>query len=279
MRQATGQRRRCAAREIDGTGAPPFAFAGTKYDPVLLRTYTQTTDKDIFRKRNITAPLFKDAMANSRPMGRLVEQNITRELLDDIAAEFARGRLMFLGATNLDSREPVYWNMGALASSQDPAALELFHKITLASAAIPGAFPPVMIEVTVDGQSYQEMHVDGGATRQVFLHLRRVHLAEFTRQHGDEPKRTLYIIRNSRLDPEWASVDRVVAETGLGFAEWRQRVRLTCAAVLLTPGASVTQAGLDVGYASTSAFVAAFRRAFGCTPAEFRARGQQPERP
>ncbi|CAN7314856.1 patatin-like phospholipase family protein [Phenylobacterium sp. LjRoot219] len=194
------------------TGAliAPFAFAGAKYDPVLLHTYTEVTDKDIFKKRNFTAALFKDAMANTRPMGHLVEQNITRELLDDIAAEFAKGRLMFIGTTNLDSREPVYWNMGALASSKDPAALELFHKITLASAAIPGAFPPVMIDVTVDGQSYQEMHVDGGATRQVFLYPRRVHLAEFTRQRGDARQRTLYIIRNSRLDPEWASVDRRV---------------------------------------------------------------------
>jgi hypothetical protein len=60
--------------------------------------------------------------------------------------------------------------MGAIATSQDPAALELFRKITLASAAIPGAFPPVMIDVTVDGRAYQEMHVDGGASRQVFLY-------------------------------------------------------------------------------------------------------------
>jgi len=62
-------------------------------------------------------------------------------------------------------------------------------------------------------------------------------------------------------------------ETGVGFAEWRKRARLTHAAVLLSPNASVTQVGLDVGYTSTSAFVAAFRRTFGCTPAEFRTRG------
>lgn len=61
-------------------------------------------------------------------------------------------------------------------------------------------------------------------------------------------------------------------ETGLGFAEWRQRARLTHAASLLSPTCSVTEAGLDAGYASTSAFIAAFGRAFGCTPAAFRAR-------
>jgi hypothetical protein len=193
-----------------GSLIAPFAFAGAKYDPILRDTYTRTTDKDIFKKRNFTAALFKDAMATTRPMGHLVGRYITQALLDDIAAEYANGRLLFIGTTNLDSREPVYWNMGALAGSKDPAALELFHKITLASAAIPGAFPPVMIDVTVDGQKYQEMHVDGGATRQVFLYPRRVHLAEIARAKGDARKRTLYIIRNSRLDPEWASVDRRV---------------------------------------------------------------------
>lgn len=194
------------------TGAliAPFAFAGPKYDPILRDTYTRTTDKDIFKKRNFTAALFSDAMATTRPMGHLVDRYITQQLLDDIATEFAKGRLLFIGTTNLDAREPVYWNMGALASRKDPAALELFHKITLASAAIPGAFPPVLIDVTVDGQRYQEMHVDGGATRQVFLYPRRVHLAEIARAKGDARRRTLYIIRNSRLDPEWASVDRRV---------------------------------------------------------------------
>ena len=56
-------------------------------------------------------------------------------------------------------------------------------------------------------------------------------------------------------------------ETGLRFGEWRQRLRLLHAATVLGTGASVTEAGLDAGYASTSAFIAAFRRLFGRTPA------------
>ncbi len=61
-----------------------------------------------------------------------------------------------------------------------------------------------------------------------------------------------------------------LAETGLRFAEWRQRLRLLHGASLLGAGASVTQAGLDAGYAGTSAFIAAFRRQFGHTPARIR---------
>lgn len=57
-----------------------------------------------------------------------------------------------------------------------------------------------------------------------------------------------------------------LAETGLPFAQWRQRLRLLHGASLLGGGMSVTQAALEAGYAGTSAFIAAFRRHFGFTP-------------
>ncbi len=192
------------------TGAliAPFAFLGPEYDPVLLETYTTVTDQQIFKKRNMTAALFDDAMADTRPMSKLVDRYVTRALLDAIATEYAKGRLLLIGTTNLDSREPVYWNMGAIASSKNPEALTLFRKVVLASAAIPGAFPPVMFDVTVDGVRYQEMHVDGGATRQVFMYPPTLNLAAMSTTLGAERQRSVYIIRNSRLDPEWASVDR-----------------------------------------------------------------------
>lgn len=192
------------------TGAliAPFAFLGPKYDPILKETYTQVSDQDIFRQRNFTAALWNDAMADTAPMAEMVDRYVTRELLDAVAAEYAKGRLLVIGTTNLDSREPVYWNMGAIASSQDPQALALFRKVVLASAAIPGAFPPVMIDVTVDGQAYQEMHVDGGATRQVFMYPPSLNLRDLASEANAQRVRRLYIIRNARLDPDWASVDR-----------------------------------------------------------------------
>lgn len=193
------------------TGAliAPFAFLGPKYDPVLRETYTQVTDKDIYKKRRFTAALFSDGMADTTPMERLVSKYMTRELLDAIAVEYAKGRLLLIGTTDLDSREPVIWNMGAIAASKDPKALELFHQIIRASASIPGAFSPVMIDVTVNGTPYQEMHVDGGATRQVFMYPPNLHIAEAAAAMGaGERQRRVYIIRNSRLDADWASVDR-----------------------------------------------------------------------
>jgi len=96
--------------------------------------------------------------------------------------------------------------MGAIAESKHPKALRLFRSILIASAAIPGAFPPVMIDVEVGDQRFQEMHVDGGAMAQAFLYPPSLHVNK--KQMKVRRERKAYIIRNARLDPKWASVDR-----------------------------------------------------------------------
>ena len=58
-------------------------------------------------------------------------------------------------------------------------------------------------------------------------------------------------------------------ETGLGFGTWRQRARMLHGLRLLADRTSVTQTAIAVGYESTSAFVAAFRRATGTTPGQY----------
>jgi hypothetical protein len=115
---------------------------------------------------------------------------------------------LLISTTNLDANQAVIWNMGKIAASGHPKALELFRKIMLASAAIPGTFPPVMIDAEVNGQHYQEMHVDGGATAQVFLYPPALKVARLSKQRGVVRERRLYLIRNARLDPDWAEVER-----------------------------------------------------------------------
>lgn len=192
------------------TGAliAPFAFLGPKYDGVLKTVYTTISKDDIFKARGPLKGFFGDAMADSTPMLQLVRKYANRALLDEIAIEYGKGRLLLVGTTNLDALEPVIWNMTAIAASKDPRALDLFQRILVASASIPGAFPPVMIDVTVDGTKYQEMHVDGGTMSQVFLYPPSLDFQSLSAQQGGERKRTLYIIRNARLDPDWADVHR-----------------------------------------------------------------------
>jgi predicted acylesterase/phospholipase RssA len=187
------------------TGAliAPFAFLGPAYDDKLKSLYTEISIKDVAIQRWMVTALYYDAMADNTPLRRLVERSIDQKMLDAIAAEEAKGRLLLVGTTNLDLRRPVIWNITKIAASHAKGALELVHKILIASAAIPGTFPPVMIEVEAGGKRYDEMHVDGGATAQVFVYPAAVKLHEILVRD-----RTLYIIRNARLDPEWSQVDR-----------------------------------------------------------------------
>lgn len=192
-----------------GALAAPFAYLGSQYDGALREIATSIGPKDIFHTRNFVAGLVTDGLAHSKPLNRLIEKHVTRELLEAIAGEYSKGRALVIGTTDLDSGRPVTWNMGIIASSGSPDAVALFRKIMVASMSIPGAVSPVMIDVEVDGQPYQEMHVDGGVINQVFLYPSRS-LLEVSKATGRPYDRKLhaYIIRNGRLGPEWSGTKR-----------------------------------------------------------------------
>jgi hypothetical protein len=81
-------------------------------------------------------------------------------------------------------------------------------KVLLASAAIPGMFPPVMFDVEIDGKQHQEMHVDGGAMAQAFLYPSSLHLRRLSQKNKITRKRIAYIIRNGRPFKDEANVKR-----------------------------------------------------------------------
>jgi hypothetical protein len=189
-----------------GALAAPFAFLGPDYDPMLEQVYTNISGRDVFKKRGTIKGILGDGMADSAPLRRMVDHYVDRKLLDAIAAEYAKGRLLLVGTADLDALEPVVWNMTAIAASPDPQAPELFRRILVASASIPGLFPPVMIDVTVGNVRHQEMHVDGGTMAQLFLYPPS--LTSSLKEPIAPRQRILYLIRNSRLDPDWANVRR-----------------------------------------------------------------------
>jgi predicted acylesterase/phospholipase RssA len=186
----------------------PFAFLGPKYDAQLKAVYTNISNKDILRKRGFQAAIMDDALADNTPLWQLTRKYVTAEMMRDIAVEYGKGRLLIIGTTNIDAMKGVLWNVGKIAGSDSPEALELLHEILVASAAIPAAFPPVLIDVEARGKRYQEMHVDGGATAQVFVYPPAFQLKETALAAGIERERHVWIIRNARLDPDWADVER-----------------------------------------------------------------------
>lgn len=191
-----------------GALAAPFAFMGSAYDPQLTKVYTGISAKDVLSERGLLAILIDDAMADNLPLRNTVSRFIDHKFLDGIAAEYNKGRLLLIGTTNLDAGRPVIWNIGKIAASGAPGASKLIENILLASAAIPGAFPPTMITVECNGISYQEMHVDGGASAQVFVYPPAYNLRRAVQANGITRTRKLYVIRNARLDPDWAQVKR-----------------------------------------------------------------------
>ena len=192
------------------TGAliAPFAFLGPAYDKTIKSIYTGVSQKDVVAKRFFYAVFTNDAMADTTPLAKLLQVHVNQGLLDAIAAEYAKGRLLYIGTTNLDARRAVVWNITKIAATRKPEAIEIVRKIMLASAAIPGAFPPVMFDVEAKGQRYQEMHVDGGATTQVFVYWAGVKLGDLAKAHAAARDRKIYILVNARLDPDWGEVER-----------------------------------------------------------------------
>ncbi|WP_372617354.1 patatin-like phospholipase family protein [Falsiroseomonas sp.] len=192
----------------------PFAFLGPDYDRQLRDVFTPAGQGDVLRLGGWLSTAFSlvfgEAVADTSPLYRLIERYADETMLASIAREYARGRLLLIGTTNLDLQRPVVWNIGAIAASGRPEALNLFRRILLASASIPGAFPPVLVDIDHEGRAYQEMHVDGGASVQVFLYPPALQLREMDRARLAPRRRVIHVVRNGRIDLEGATVSRGV---------------------------------------------------------------------
>ena len=184
-----------------GALSAPFAFLGADYDDVLAHVYTTTSTQDVLLVRKFRSLLRADSATDSAGLRDLVERHVDRPLLDKIAAAYAQGRRLFVATTDLDSGQPSIWDMGRIASLNGPEALALFRDVLIASASIPGAFSPVYISVEVDGRSYDEMHVDGGVSAQVFV--LPAALPRAARSGGSAGRaRHMWVIRNAKLTVE-----------------------------------------------------------------------------
>ena len=184
----------------------PFAFLGRAHDKELAGLFTSYGADQIYQA-NILSGLFGgNALADSAPLARLIEHYVDHRFLRRIAEERAKGRFLLVGTTNLDAQRPVYWDMGRIAQKGDERALQLFRRVLLASASIPGVFPPVLVDVEADNQFFQEMHVDGGTTREVFFTIADFRFKEVDKALGINVKRRLWIVRNGKIEPEYKAM-------------------------------------------------------------------------
>ena len=183
----------------------PFVFLGPDYDEAMKAAFTRTSARDIYHHRWLSV-FWSDGLVDTTPLARLIARNFDGPFLQAVAAAHLSGRRLYVGTTNLDADRLVVWNMGAIAASGHPDAPALFRKIVLASSSIPAVFPPVMIDVEVDGAWYDELHVDGGVKAQVFLTAASVDIArirqDLARSQVSLPPTRLYVLRNAKIVPE-----------------------------------------------------------------------------
>jgi predicted acylesterase/phospholipase RssA len=189
-----------------GALSAPFVFLGRAYDQRLAGMYTETNAGDIFQRRPLLiAAVTSDSLVDNAPLRKLIESNVDTAMVQKIAEEYGKGRLLFVLTTNLDQSRPVIWNIGAIAATNNPKARDLIIDVLLASASIPAVFPPVMLDVTVDGQKRQEMHVDGGTVAQVFFYPPSFSIRGAAARLGvdvqklRERRRVAYVVRNGRF--------------------------------------------------------------------------------
>jgi predicted patatin/cPLA2 family phospholipase len=200
------------------TGAliAPFAFLGPAYDAKAAHLYTRVQAEDIFRIRAWVAIPFKDAVASSAPLRELIESQITPDLMTRVAEEHRKGRRLYVGTTNLDTRRLVVWDLGAIACRPCPEGCRLFRDVLLASCAVPGMLPPVTFDLEVDGKHVTELHADGGVTAPLFVPsgvfaAAAVGAAEDAGKPGLSPEgANLYLVIAGKLYPDAAPVRRRV---------------------------------------------------------------------
>jgi predicted patatin/cPLA2 family phospholipase len=192
------------------TGAltAPFAFLGSEYDHLLEEIYTRYSTEDLLRKRKPITAFTSDALYNTKKMAELIARYYDDEIIDALAAEARKGRALNIGTTNLDVERPVIWRITTIAASDHPDRGDLIRSIILASASIPAAFPPVAIEVEANGQKYDELHVDGGTSSQVFLYPAAIRWDRVLEKSESPAPPRVFVIRNSRIDPYAANVNR-----------------------------------------------------------------------
>jgi predicted acylesterase/phospholipase RssA len=205
-----------------------FAFLGPEYDAQLKAAYTTTTDNNIYAKQSKLTAYWRESLYDTKPLADLIAKYIDEKVLAAVAREYKNGRILLVGTVQLDAQRLVIWDMGAIASSGNPGALDLFRKVLLAACSMPAIFPPIYINVNADGNQYEEMHVDGGTLTEMMLYEEVIkpmtaHMKEImtTLQNKEifssikNRTRSLYIIRNDLVQPEWDKVQpRVVNIAG-----------------------------------------------------------------
>jgi hypothetical protein len=239
------------------TGAliAPLAFLGPDYDDRLREVYTQYSGDDMVERRRLAKAMSGDAAFDTAPLRRLIDHYIGDDEVARIAAEARKGRRLLIATTNLDAARPVVWDLTKIAASGASNARQLIGDVILASCSVPGLFRPVLLDVAAGGERYDELHVDGGVTSQLFIGPNGFDWERAVARLDVQGKPQVYVIRNARLRPvrEAArnNLERTIAAVSRhpgGQPEWKE-VELKMTPIIRRSLASMArEPGIDEAY-------------------------------
>ena len=112
-----------------GALSAPFAFLGSAWDAKLKSVYTDITLADVLVRRGYTAAIWNDGMADNSPLFRTISRFLDEAMLAEIGRAYDGGRLLLIATSDLDAQMPVIWNIGAIARSGHPRALDTVRRM------------------------------------------------------------------------------------------------------------------------------------------------------
>jgi predicted acylesterase/phospholipase RssA len=174
----------------------PYAFLGPTWDTRLQEVYTSGVADHLLQTRGLGA-LFGSSLYSGKPLQQLVDAYVSEEMIQAVGREAGKGRLLLVATTDVATGERVVWDLGAIARYGGANARFLFRDVLLASASVPGAFPPVMIPVREDGAPHIQAHVDGVATGPFFVPPAFLQTA--SEAHNGARRTAVFVIVNGPL--------------------------------------------------------------------------------
>jgi predicted acylesterase/phospholipase RssA len=230
-----------------GALVAPYAFLGSTWDAQLLDAFTGVAGDNLLQSRGLGV-IFGSSVYSGRPLQQLIDAYVSDDMVRAIAREADKGRLLLVATTDVASGEPVVWDLGAIAKNGGSSARTLFRDVLVASASVPGMFPPVIIRVAEDGLIHDQAHVDGAATVPFFVPAA---LLQRTRSSPGSPRAAVFVIVDGSLS-EAARSTRLTARAILS-----RSIRVGLSHLLLTTleltAATAQLAGADLQYSSLPA--------------------------
>ncbi|MEO1796430.1 MAG: patatin-like phospholipase family protein [Pseudomonadota bacterium] len=180
-----------------GALVAPVAFLGAEFDEELRRN-TGIGDEDVFRRRGTLGALSSNSFFDTGPLAsRVTALYSDPAFWDALIAQTQSQRLLLIGATDIETGRFQRFDFASLLRADKPVEEKktCLVEATLASAAIPGLFPPRKIN--------DRLFVDAGVRQAIFLdQITR----ELDRQRGAGGAE-VYLLINGTLDFASSDVD------------------------------------------------------------------------